>query len=65
MAAGWKQPAGTPSLTRSWRQAMTNTPTSEPTRAERRWLATTALRAVLTGAARAVTTWLLDEHIHF
>jgi hypothetical protein len=46
------------------RHAMT-TP-SEPglTRAERLLLAAAALRGALTGAARAITTLLLDHYIH-
>jgi hypothetical protein len=40
--------------------------TSAPglTRGERLLLATAALRGVLAGAARAITAWLLDQHIH-
>jgi hypothetical protein len=34
------------------------------TRAERILLAAAAVRGVLTGAARAITIWLLDQHIH-
>jgi len=34
------------------------------TRAERLLLAAAALRGALAGAARAITTWLLDEYIH-
>lgn len=34
------------------------------TRAERLQLAAAALRGVLAGAARAITTWLLEEHFH-
>jgi hypothetical protein len=47
---------------------MTTPPTTPPspglTRAERLWLASAALRGVLAGAARAVTVWLLEQHIH-
>jgi len=43
---------------------MTTTPTTGLTRAERLLLAAAALRGVLTGAAREITTWLLDQHIH-
>jgi hypothetical protein len=34
------------------------------TRAERLLLAAAALRGALAGAARAITTWLLDQHLH-
>lgn len=34
------------------------------TRAERPCLAAAALRGALAGAARAIITWLLDEHVH-
>jgi hypothetical protein len=44
---------------------MTITPTPDLTRAERLWLAAAALRGVLAGAARALTAWLLDQHIHY
>ena len=43
---------------------MITTPTTGLTRAERLLLATAALRGALAGAARAVTTWLLDQYIH-
>ena len=43
---------------------MTTTPTPGLSRAERLWLAAAALRGALAGAARAITTWLLDQHIH-
>jgi len=33
-------------------------------RAERLLLAAAVLRGALAGAARAVTTWLLDQYIH-
>ncbi len=35
------------------------------TRAERLLLATAALRGALAGATRAITTWLLDQHIYY
>lgn len=44
---------------------MTTTPTTRLTRAERLWLAAAAMRGALAGAARAITTWLLDQHIHY
>jgi hypothetical protein len=44
---------------------MTTTPTTGLTRAERLWLAAAVLRGALAGAARAITTWLLDQHIHY
>jgi hypothetical protein len=45
---------------------MTTTTTSTSlTRAERLLLAAAALRGALAGAARAITTWLLDQHIHY
>jgi hypothetical protein len=50
--------------TRSRRHTMTTTPTTSLTRAERLGLAAAALRGVLAGTARAVTTWLLDQQIH-
>jgi len=34
------------------------------TRAERLCLAAAALRGALAGVARAITTWLLDQHLH-
>jgi hypothetical protein len=34
------------------------------TRAERLLLVAAALRGALAGAARAITTWLLDQYIH-
>lgn len=34
------------------------------THAERLQLAAAALRGVLVGAARAITTWLLDQYLH-
>jgi hypothetical protein len=37
---------------------------SRLTRAERLQLAAAVLRGVLTGAARAVVTWLLESHTH-
>ena len=43
---------------------MTTTPTTGLTRAEQLWLAAAVLRGALAGAARAITTWLLDQHIH-
>jgi hypothetical protein len=43
---------------------MSTTPTTGLTRAERLLLATAVLRGALAGAARAVTTWLLEQYIH-
>lgn len=40
------------------------TPSTPLTRAERLLLAAAAARGVLAGAARAITTWLLDHYIH-
>lgn len=34
------------------------------TRSERLLLAAAALRGALTGAARAITMWLLEQHMH-
>jgi hypothetical protein len=34
-------------------------------RTERLLLAAAALRGALAGAARAITTWLLDQHLHY
>jgi hypothetical protein len=42
----------------------TATTSTSLTRAERLLLATAALRGVLAGAARAITTWLLEHYIH-
>jgi hypothetical protein len=39
-------------------------PESRLTRAERLQLAAAALRGILAGAARAVTIWLIEEHLH-
>jgi hypothetical protein len=38
--------------------------TSSLTRAERLLLAAAAMRGALAGAARAITAWLLEQHIH-
>ena len=43
---------------------MTTTPAPALTRAERLWLACAALRGALSGAARAITAWLLEQHLH-
>jgi hypothetical protein len=43
---------------------MSTTYESRLTRAERLQLAAAVLRGVLAGAARAVVSWLLAEHIH-
>lgn len=45
---------------------MTTSP-PEPglTHAERVLLAAAALRGALAGAARAIITWLLEQHIHY
>ena len=43
---------------------MTTAPEPGLTRAERLWLAAAALRGVLSGAARAITAWLLEQHLH-
>ncbi len=42
----------------------TTAPAPGLTRAERLWLASAALRGVLAGAARAITAWLLEQHLH-
>jgi hypothetical protein len=42
----------------------TATTSTSPTRAERLLLATAALRGILAGAARAITTWLLEHYTH-
>ena len=44
---------------------MSTTYESRITRAERLQLAAAALRGALAGAARAITTWLLEQHIHY
>jgi hypothetical protein len=43
---------------------MSTSPESRLTRAERQQLAAAVLRGVLSGAARALVSWLLEEHIH-
>lgn len=43
---------------------MSTTYESRLTRAERLQLAAAVMRGVLTGATRAVVSWLLEEHIH-
>jgi len=43
---------------------MPTTPESRLTRAERLQLAAAALRGALSGAARAIVSWLIEEHIH-
>jgi hypothetical protein len=43
---------------------MPTTPESRLTRAERLQLAAAALRGALAGTARAVVSWLIEEHIH-
>jgi hypothetical protein len=45
-------------------KAMSTTYESRLNRAERLQLAGAVLRGVLTGATRAVFSWLLEEHIH-
>ncbi len=42
----------------------TSPPDPGLTRAERLLLAAAALRGALAGAAHAIITWLLDQHIH-
>jgi hypothetical protein len=42
----------------------TATTSTSLTRPERLLLAAAALRGVLAGAARAITTWLLEHYIH-
>ena len=42
----------------------TATTSTSLTRAERLLLAAAALRGVLAGAARAITTWLLEHYVH-
>ena len=42
----------------------TATTSTSLTRAERLLLAAAALRGALAGAARAITTWLLEHYIH-
>jgi hypothetical protein len=51
-----------PALTKEARDD--HSPDPGLTRAERLLLAAAALRGALTGAARAITTWLLDQYIH-
>lgn len=43
---------------------MSTTYESRLTRAERLQLTRSVMRGVLTGATRAVLSWLLEEHIH-
>ena len=43
---------------------MLTTPDPGLTRAERLYLAAAAMRGVLAGAARAITTLLLDQYLH-
>ena len=43
---------------------MTTTPASSLTRTERLELAAAAMRGILAGAARAITTLLLEHYIH-
>lgn len=43
---------------------MTTTPDPALARAERLQLAAAALRGVLSGAARAITIWLLEQYGH-
>jgi hypothetical protein len=52
---------GLPALTKGAHEE--HTPDFGLTRAERLLLAATALRGALTGAARAIITWLLDQYI--
>jgi hypothetical protein len=42
----------------------TATTSTSLTRAERLLLTAAALRGILAGAARAITTWLLEHYIH-
>jgi hypothetical protein len=37
---------------------------SKPTRSEGLLLAAAAVRGALSGAARAIVMWLIEEHIH-
>jgi hypothetical protein len=48
----------------SRRKAMSTTHESRLNRAERLQLAAAVLRGILSGATRAVFSWLLEEHIH-
>jgi hypothetical protein len=41
---------------------MTTSPHPEPDRSARLQLAAAALRGILSGTARAVITWLIEEH---
>ena len=43
---------------------MTTPPDPRLSHNERLLLAAAALRGALAGAARAIITWLLDQHIH-
>jgi hypothetical protein len=36
----------------------------DPDRSARLQLAAAALRGILAGAARAITNWLIEEHMH-
>jgi hypothetical protein len=40
------------------------TPDTRLTRAERLWLAAAVLRGTLAGIARALTAWMLEQHLH-
>ena len=42
----------------------TTTPAARLTRTERLWLAGAVLRGALAGTARAITTWLIEQHLH-
>jgi hypothetical protein len=39
-------------------------PTPDPERSARLQLAAAAVRGILAGAARAIVTWLIEEHTH-
>jgi hypothetical protein len=40
------------------------TPNQDPNRSEKLLLAAAALRGILSGAARAIIAWLIEEHFH-
>jgi hypothetical protein len=51
-------------LSLSEEERMSTSPEPHLTRAERAQLTAAVVRGVVSGAARALVSWLLEEHIH-
>ena len=61
---GGSTPAGAPPALTKEHEMTPDTTSTTLTRAERLLLAAAAMRGVLAGAAREITTWLLEHYIH-